>query len=65
MQHFKLSQIFLGGPGVIVKLDESYYSNKSKHHHEQNPDASVWVFEIVERSTNALVGYIKIVKSKI
>ena len=60
---FKLLQtpIVLGGPGVIVEIDESLFSHKVKAHRGHVPRQEVWVFGIVDTSHQPALGYMEIV----
>ena len=42
--------IVLGGPGVVVQIDESLFSHKVKAHQGRPPTQEVWVFGIVDTS---------------
>ncbi len=48
-QHFQMHPIQLGGPGIIVQIDESVFSTKAKYHRgaalHQKP---LWVFGAVD-----------------
>ena len=50
-RHFLENPIKLGGPGVIVQIDESAFSHKVKHHKGRGPQKTLWVFGIVDTST--------------
>ena len=40
----------LGGPGVIVQIDESLFSHKAKYRRGRLPKEPIWVFGIVDTS---------------
>ena len=56
--------IRLGGPGVIVQIDESCFSHKPKHHRGRAPEHPIWVFGIVDTSYQPAVGYMEIVEKR-
>ena len=62
--HFERYPIKLGGPGVVVEIDESCFSHKPKHHRGRPPTKPVWVFGLVDTSVHPGVGYMEIIKDK-
>ena len=61
-QHFQMHPIQLGGPGIIVQIDESVFSTKAKYHrgaalHQK----SLWVFGAVDEDG---MGYMEIVEDR-
>ena len=51
----------LGGPGVVVQIDESLFRHKSKYHRGRAPKKEVWVFGMVDTSFKPVRGYMEIV----
>ncbi len=62
--YFQAYPIKLGGPGIVVQIDESCFSHKPKHHHGRSPNEPIWVFGIVDTSTKPAFGYMQIVHSR-
>ena len=56
--------IVLGGPGVVVQIDESLFSHKVKAHRGRPPTQEVWVFGIVDTSYKPALGYMQIVNRR-
>ena len=63
---WKLCQvsIVLGGPGVVVQIDESLFSHRVKAHRGRPPTQEVWVFGIVDTSYKPALGYMLIVNRR-
>ena len=53
--------IVLGGPSVVVHIDESLFSHKCKAHRGRPPKEDVWVFGIVDTSHTPALGYMRVV----
>ena len=51
----------IGGPGVVVQIDESLFRHKSKYHRGRAPKKEVWVFGMVDTSFKPVRGYMEIV----
>jgi hypothetical protein len=51
----------LGGPGVVVQIDESLFNHKSKYKRGRRPDKETWVFGIADTSTKPAVTYMQTV----
>lgn len=56
--------IKLGGPGVIVQIDESLYRHKPKHHRGRATQNEVWVFGLVDTGYSPALGYMEIVPQR-
>ena len=56
--------IQLGGPGVIVEIDESLFRHKPKYHRGRYPVEDSWVFGMVDRSTSPAIGVMEIVPDR-
>ena len=63
-KHFGKNPIRLGGPGIMVQIDESCFSHKPKHHRGRAPQNPLWVFGIVDPSSSPALGYMEIVYSQ-
>ena len=52
----------LGGPGVIVQLDESLFNHKAKHNRGRRADkeAEHWVFGIADTSFKPSITYMEL-----
>ena len=60
--YFQNNPITLGGPGVVCQIDECQFQSKPKHHRGRQLGAqAVWVFGIVDTSTNPGIGYMEVV----
>ena len=62
----KLKQhpIKLGGPGVVVQINESLYRHKPKNHWGRATQNEVWVFGLVDTSHMPALGYMQIVPQR-
>ena len=56
--------IKLGGPGVVVQIDESLYRHKPKNHRGRATQNEVWVFGLVDTSHTPALGYMQIVPQR-
>ena len=54
----------LGGPGVVVQIDESLFNHKSKYQRGRRPDKETWVFGIADTSTKPAVTYMQAVAKR-
>ena len=63
-RYLQENPIQLGGPGIIVQVDESQFSHKPKHHRGRAAEIPIWVFEIVDTSFKPSVGFMKIVENR-
>jgi transposase-like protein len=54
----------LGGPGVVVQIDESLFNHKSKYQRGRRPDKETWVFGIADTSTKPAVTYMQTVAKR-
>ena len=63
-QYFKDFPVQLGGPGVVVQIDESCFSHKVKFHRGRGPSEPLWVFGIVDTSVSPAIGYMEIVPKR-
>ena len=50
------SPLMLGGPGVIVQIDESLFRHKPKYHRGRPAAQEVWVFGMVDTSQSPALG---------
>ena len=62
--YFKKNPVQLGGPGVIVQIDESAFGHKQKYHRGRMPKSNLWVFGLVDTSTRPATGYMQIVDQR-
>ena len=56
-----MGNIRLGGPNVIVQIDESLFNHKPKYHHGRRPHHEQWVYGLVDTSTRPCIGYMELV----
>ena len=54
----------LGGPGVVVQIDESLFNHTSKYQRGRRPDKETWVFGIADTSTKLAVTYMQTVAKR-
>ena len=54
----------LGGPGVIIEIDESLFRHKPKYHRGRAPQNELWVFGMVDTSYTPCRGYMEIVERR-
>ena len=53
--------LLLGGPGVIVQIDESLFRHKPKNHRGWATTREVWVFGLCDTSHSTALGVMSIV----
>ena len=63
-RYLQENPIQLGGPGIIVQVDESQFSHKPKHHRGRAAENPFWVFGIVDTSFKPSVGFMEIVENR-
>lgn len=63
-QHFATNPIRLGGPGVVVHVDETMLTHTVRSHRGRAPRVQVWAITIVDTSFTPSRGYAKIVPSR-
>ena len=63
-RYLQENPIQLGGPGIIVPVDESQFSHKPKHHRGRAAEIPIWVFGIVDTSFKPSVGFMEIVENR-
>ncbi|XP_063710240.1 uncharacterized protein LOC134838875 [Symsagittifera roscoffensis] len=63
-RHLLANPIQLGGPGIVLEIDESCFSHKPKHHRGRIPQQPIWVFGIVDTSYKPAIGYMEIVEQR-
>ena len=56
--------IKLGGPGVVVQIDESLYRHKPKNHRGRVTQNEVWVFGLVDTSHTPALVYMQVVPQR-
>ena len=64
MNYFRSNPISLGGSGVVVEVDESCFSHKSKYHRGRIPASTLWVLSLVDTSVRPAIGYMEIVDKR-
>lgn len=62
--YFKLNPIKLGGPGVVLQIDESKFNHNVKSHRGRSPAKKTWVFGIVDTSFKPARGFMTIVEKR-
>jgi hypothetical protein len=62
--YFERNPIVLGGPNVIVQIDESKFNFNVKAHRGQAPLEAIWVFGIVDTSFRPARGFVQIVAQR-
>ena len=60
-RHLLANPIQLGGPGVVVQIDESCFGHKVKGGRGRAPKNPLWVFGMVDTSFHPATGYMEIV----
>ena len=63
-RYLQENPIQLGGPGIIVQVDESQFSHKPKHHRGRAAEIPIRVFGIVDTSFKPSVGFMEIVENR-
>lgn len=63
-RYLQANPVKLGGPGVVIQIDESCFSHKPKHHRGRGPHTPIWVFGILDTSTSPGIGYMEIVNKR-
>ena len=58
------SPLMLGGPGVVVQIDESLFRHKPKHHRGRATRNEVWVFGMCDTSSSPALGIMCIVPDR-
>ncbi|XP_071965519.1 uncharacterized protein [Antedon mediterranea] len=54
----------LGGPGVVVQIDESCFSHSRKNGRGRAPEREMWVFGLVDTTTKPARGYLQFVEDR-
>lgn len=62
--YFLNNPIILGGPSVLVQIDESKFNFNVKSHRGHAPRAPIWVFGIVDTSFSPARGFMKVVERR-
>ena len=63
-RYLMANPIQLGGPGIVLELDESCFSHKPKHHRGRVPRKPMWVFGIADTSFKPAIGFMEIVENR-
>ena len=58
------SPLMLGGPGVVVQIDESLFRHKPKNHRGRATTNEVWVFGMCDTSSSPALGIMCIVPDR-
>ena len=58
------SPLLLGGPGVVVQIDESLFRHKPKNHRGRATSREVWVFGLCDTSYSPALGIMCIVPNR-
>ncbi|XP_071152157.1 uncharacterized protein [Mytilus edulis] len=56
--------IELGGPGVVVQIDESLFNHKSKYNRGRRPKKELWVFGLADTSFKPAITYMELVEKR-
>lgn len=56
--------IIIGGPGVIINIDESKFNFNVKSHRGRSPTAAIWVFGMVDTSFSPSRGVMQVVENR-
>ena len=62
-KYLQRNPIRLGGPGVVVQIDESLFQHKAKYNRGRH-STNVWVFGMVDTSTTPGTGFMQIVETR-
>jgi hypothetical protein len=54
----------LGGPGVIVQIDESLFNHKSKYNRGRQDSKEQWVFGLADTSSKPAITYMETVDKR-
>ena len=54
----------LGGPGVVLQIDESLFNHKSKYQRGRRLSNEIWVFGIADTSTKPAITYMETVEKR-
>jgi hypothetical protein len=54
----------LGGPGIVVQIDENFFNHKLKYQRGRRPSNETWVFGIVDTSTKPAITYMEAVAKR-
>jgi len=63
--HFNKVPIRLGGPGVIVQVDETKINFNAKAHRGLGPSTACWALCIVDTTHSPVKGYVELVEMQI
>ncbi|CAL4079919.1 unnamed protein product [Meganyctiphanes norvegica] len=63
--YFKANPIKLGGPGMIIEIDVSCFSQKRKFNHGKVAKPPSWVLGIVDPNFTPSIGYMEIVETSL
>ena len=56
--------IELGGPGVVVQIDESLFNHKSKYKRGRRPKKELWIFGLADTSFKPAITYMELVEKR-
>lgn len=62
--YFETNPIVLGGPNIIIQIDESKFNFNVKSHRGHAPNTPIWVFGLVDTSFRPSKGYMQIVNDR-
>lgn len=63
-RYFERNPVRLGGPGVVVQIDESLFCHKPKYHRGRASQFQTWVFGLVDTSFRPAKGYMVVVENR-
>lgn len=63
-EYFEQHPIRLGGPGVVVQVDETKINFNAKSHRGLGPSTPCWAFCIVDTSHSPAKGYIELIERR-
>lgn len=63
-EYYKINPILLGGPGLLVQIDETMLNHKVKAHRGRSPVRQTWASGLVDCSTVPAKGFMCLIEDK-